>query len=376
MSRNANGQGHIRQRKPDLWEGQYSVNENGKRKLRSVYGRTQGEVRKKLSAITADIDAGRYIQPQETTLSQWFDTWASEYLNNVKPGTKADYENHGKLYIKPKLGDIKLQKLTPPMVQAFINGLEKAPSTIKITFAILNKCLSQAVLCGILRNNPCSACILPKKVKKEMQIITDIPGFMKAVKGDKFENLFLTDVFTGMREGEIFGLQWSCVDFENGTIKIDKQLKESHTGKAVYEFTTPKSGKTRIIKPASFVMDVLKKQKAIQAENKLKAGSLFSNPSDLVFTDEYGRHLNRCTVRDHLKKIVSGIGCEKVHFHCLRHTYATISIQNGDDIKSIQQNLGHSSVVITLDLYGHVSEEMRKASSDRMDAFIKDISAG
>ena len=131
----------------------------------------------------------------------------------------------------------------------------------------------------------------------------------------------------------------------------------------------PKNGKPRIIAPAPFVMDILKQERKEQAENRLKSGPLWVS-SDFVFTDEVGQHMKRQTVYKHFKDIMASIGLPSIRFHDLRHSYAVAAIRAGDDIKTVSENLGHASVAFTLDIYGHVTDEMKKSSADRMQAYI------
>lgn len=119
-------------------------------------------------------------------------------------------------------------------------------------------------------------------------------------------------------------------------------------------------------------MDYLKAHKVNQAKARLKAGPLWEN-SDLVFTDECGHHLVFSTVYKNFKDIVASIGCPHVRFHDLRHSYAVASIRAGDDIKTVQGNLGHATAAFTLDVYGHVTKQMKQASADRMENFIKGV---
>ena len=128
-----------------------------------------------------------------------------------------------------------------------------------------------------------------------------------------------------------------------------------------------------MITPAPMVFDILRKVKAEQGKWKLKAGEAFNNEWDLVFTNELGDHLRSVTVYNHLKKILESIGLREIRFHDLRHSFATISLQNGDDIKTVSENLGHATVAFTLDVYGHVTEKMKKDSADRMQAYIESL---
>ena len=134
-----------------------------------------------------------------------------------------------------------------------------------------------------------------------------------------------------------------------------------------------KNNKTRTISPAPFVMDTLREQRRIQNGWRLLAGSAWVN-NDFVFTNELGEHLKKQTLYTQFKKVVASLGLPKTRFHDLRHTYAVSAIQSGDDIKTVQENLGHHTAAFTLDVYGHVTEKMKQDRADRMEKFIKGIS--
>ena len=377
----ANGEGMIKEKRKGLWEGRYTIgyDEHGKQIRKSIYGKSQKEVAKKLNAITNDLNTGLYIAPDEITVSQWFDVWFAEYLGGIKASTSAQYEYQIRVHIKPALGSIKLQKLTAPMIQRFYNEKKSTLSakSIKNLHGVIHKALNQAVLCQYLKSNPSLACQLPRIEKKEMHPLSNdtLPLFLAEIKGKQYEELFFVDVFTGLRESEIIGLTWDCVDFKKGIIHVDKQLKRErkHGGSNWYTFDTLKNGKTRVVTPAPVVFEVLKKVRSKQAENRLKYGSAYYNEHDLVFTNEIGGHLSPVTVLGCFKRRVAAIGKPETRFHDLRHTYATLSIQNHDDIKTVSENLGHATVAFTLDVYGHVTDQMRKDSADRMQAYIDSI---
>ena len=381
MAKRANGEGFIRKRKNGLWEGQYTVGrgQNGKLIKKSVYGKSQKEVAQKITALTNDINTGVYIAPDSITVGEWFDIFLKDYNGSVKASTVAQYEYQVRQNIKPTLGNIPLQKLTAPMIQRLYNSKLETLSakSIKNLHGVMHKGLNQAVLCQYLKHNPCAACKLPRVEHKEMKTITgiDLKRFLNEIKGKPFEWLFFVDVFTGMRESEIIGLTWDCVDFDRGIIEIKKQLKRARnlSGGNDYVFDTLKNGKSRVIAPASIVFSALKKVKALQAENNLKYGTSFCNEDNLVFTDELGRHLCAPTVWRAFKARAAAIGLPDVRFHDLRHSYATISLENGDDAKTVSENLGHATVSFTLDIYGHVTDRMKKESADRMSRYIEDL---
>ena len=373
------------------WEARYTVGYNpgtGKQIQKSITGKTQKEVAQKLKELTAALDAGTYIAPNKTTVGQWLDTWQSEYLGAVKLSTVSSYQATIKNHIKPGLGAIKLESLTTQDIQEFYNsrlkGDEKreplSPKTVKNIHGVLHKALHQAMLNGLIRNNPSDACVLPKATKKKVKPLNEeqIAALLKALKGHKYENLILTALFTGLREGEVCGLQWDCVNLESGAILVDKQLqsirKSVRGDRDKYALVPTKNGKERYLTVAPFVVELLKKEKAKQDNNrKLFEGGY--EDSGLVFTDEIGRRITPQAAYRAFKLVVTELGFETARFHDLRHSFAVASLRSGDDVKTVQENLGHATSAFTLDVYGHVTEQMKVESANRMEAFIQSVSA-
>ena len=388
MARKANtraaaGNGTIRQRPDGRWEARVTVGRDpgtGRQRQRSIYGSTQKEVAEKLRALTAEIDKGTYIEPTKLTVGKWLDIWQADYLTDVKPRTAALYRSTIERYILPAFGATKLEALQAHAAQRFYNGLAKdtahplSAKTIKNVHGIFHKAITQAVELGYLRFNPLDACKLPKTVKKEIKPLDEpaIAQLIAAIKGSKFENEIFVALFTGMREGELIGLTWDCIDFARGTININKQLQlQAGNG---YCFVSPKNGKGRVITPAAAVMDVLRRQSRKQSAQRLAAGRAWENLHNLVFTNETGRNIATRTLFREYKRIVESIGHPDARFHDLRHSYAVAALLNGDDIKTVQENLGHHAAAFTLDVYAHATEQMKAASAARMDAFIKGVS--
>ncbi|MDR2729135.1 MAG: site-specific integrase [Chitinispirillales bacterium] len=388
-SRNAAGSGTIRQRPDGRWEARLVIGHDsgtGKQIRKSFYFKTQKEARQKLQSTAVEIDNGAYTEPSKMTIAQWLDLWIETYLGNVKPLTVTSYTSQININIKPNIGAIKLTALTAPDVQAFYNKLESgtdekkplSPKTIKNIHGVLHKALNQAVKLGYIKANPTAACVLPRWIRKEIQPLeeTEISAFLKAVQGHKFESVYMVTLFTGIRQGEVLGISWTSVDFERGTIFIHQQLqkqKDKTTGKWIYHLVPLKNDKTRTITPAPYIMGILKSHKAKQAETQSLAGEAWNNTDNLVFTDEIGGHLKHVTVYKNYKKIVADLGLEEARFHDLRHSYAVAALQAGDDIKTVQENLGHHTAAFTLDVYGHVSERMKQESANRMEKFIQSV---
>ena len=389
--KSAAGSGTIRKRtvtrngKPyTYWEARFTAGYDpgtGKQIQRSITGKTQKEVSQKLKAATTAIDEGTYTAPSKMTVGQWLDTWTAEYLGGVKPRTVDSYKAIVRTHLKPGLGAIKLDALAAHTIQRFYNSLSEgneplSPKTVKNIHGILHKALHQAVANGYIRFNPTDPCILPKITKKELQPLdeTQITAFLKAIQGHQFEDLFRVTIFTGMREGEVLGLLWDCVDLKKGTITINKQLQLVRGSGGKYQLVPTKNGKGRTITIAPSVAKILQSIRRSQLERKLRYGECWED-TGFVFTDELGQHLKHQTVYLNFKQVVESIGCPDTRFHDLRHTYAVASIKSGDDIKTIQENLGHATAAFTLDVYGHVTDQMKRDSAARMEQFIKAVNA-
>lgn len=227
---------------------------------------------------------------------------------------------------------------------------------------------------GYIRFSPAEYCTLPRVVKPVLAPLDEAQSgaFLEAIKGHSFEMLFTVTLFTGMREGEVLGLKWECVDFDKGTILIDKQLQHEKKKGGTYIFAPLKNDKARTITPAPWVMQLLRQHCDRQTEQRLIAGELWED-SGLVFTDEIGHHLAIHTVYTAFKNVVADIGRPDARFHDLRHSYAVAAIRSGADIKTVQGNLGHATAAFTLDVYGHVTDQMKEAGAARMESYIKGV---
>ena len=369
------------------WEARYTAGYDsgtGKQIQRSITGKTQKEVAQKLKAATAAIDEGTYTAPSKMTVSQWLDIWTAEYLGAVKPRTVDNYKGVVRSRIKPGLGAIKLDALTPHTIQSFYNGLSKphngsqglAPKTVKNIHGILHKALQQAVANGYIKANPADHCILPRAVRRELKPMDEdmISAFLKAIQGHQFEDLFIVTLFTGMREGEALGLLWDCVDLDRRTITVDKQLQLIRGSRGQYQMVPTKNSKGRTLAIAPTVAATLKRVRLRQLENRLRYGECWDQ-SGFVFTDDLGHHLSASSVYKSFKKVMEQIGSPETRFHDLRHSYAVASIRSGNDIKTVQENLGHATAAFTLDVYGHVTEKMKRESADQLEQFIKAVNA-
>lgn len=378
-TRNAQGGGSLRQRGDGRWEARYTVGRDpgtGKQIQRSVYGSTQKEVRQKLAQITAAIDKGTYQTPNKITVAEWMAEWLSTFCaNKVKPLTLQSYQAITRNHIVPAIGAVEIQAVKGAHIQRLYNSMTAAGlsgKTVKNVGAILHKALSVALKQGIIAANPCDAAELPKVEHKEIRPLADdeIPLFLAAIDGSPMRNAYALCLFAGLREGECLGLSWKQVDFEKGRITVSQQLqREKVKGGKYYIADTTKSGKPRTIEPPPIAFEYLRAERVKQLENRLKAGPAWSNPDDLVFTDEAGDHYAIHTFYKRFKAIAASIGRPDARPHDLRHTAATVAIASGADIKSVQDLLGHSTASFTLNVYAHTSEQMMKDTAARVQGY-------
>ena len=362
------------------WEARFTVGfdpQTGKQIQRSISGKTQKEVAQKLREVTAELDQGSYQEPTKMTLGEWLEIWLKEYSANLKPMTLQTYSEQVKNHIIPELGRIKLKDLKTHMIQRFYNSMatgEKPLSakTIKNIHGVLHKALHQAVSNNLIRDNPATACVLPKVQKPEIKPLEpqEIHRVLQEAEDDDYRNIITVALFTGMRQGELLGLSWDCIDFESGVITVKQQLQHKD-GK--YFLCSPKSNKPRRILPAQLVMDALKAEQEKQEHARQQAGEVWNNPFNLVFTDASGKNLVRRTVVKHFKAIAGRAGVGDARFHDMRHSFAVTSLLAGDDVKTVQENLGHATAAFTLDVYGHVTNQMRRDSASRLQKFYESL---
>lgn len=266
-------------------------------------------------------------------------------------------------------------------MQAFVSSLGKtgkglAPKTIRTIHGTLHALLAAAKKDEIILRNVADDCTLPRVTQTRAKAITTVQlgPFLEAIKQDKFYYIFYLDIFSGQREAEILGLRWDDIEWETDSIVVRQQLQiVPNTKPAQYSLVPPKENKERRIVLAKSAMQILRQQRTKQLEQQLAAGALWDNSFHLIFTNDFGQPLNRRTVYKHLKRILLDCGMGNYTFHSLRHSFATISLENGDDIKTVQTNLGHYAASFTLKTYVHVSDQMQRNSAARMQELIASL---
>lgn len=239
-----------------------------------------------------------------------------------------NYNTYFRLHIVPYIGSIKVKDLTTLTVQRLYNQLERkglSPKSIHDIHGMLHGMLDKAVKMELLRRNVSCNCELPRVVKHEMYPLSkeEVGQFMELAKNDLYYLMMRLDFFTGLRESELIGLSWDCVDFDKHTLRVYRQFVRIASGpdKGKMMYMPLKNGKERTITLTTSALNVLKEAKRKQSEMRLRAGSCWENEHNMIFTRENGRFVRFKTLYVHFKEIVKKMGRPEVRFHDIRHPY-------------------------------------------------------
>ncbi|HIF1448939.1 TPA: tyrosine-type recombinase/integrase [Enterococcus faecium] len=354
------------------------INDDGSRKkVEKVGGDTRPEAEAALRKVLSDIDeTGQYFLGTDTRVKQYLDFWMEEYVKlNLKYNTYENYRFTIKNHINGYLGKKKLTDLSPALLQNFINAEFKkgySKKTMTITHSVLKNALNMAVYpWGLIKQNPMLYVKIPKyearpTTKKDLKIISleDFDHMLEITpEGHPFYIPLNIGFYTGMRVGEVCGLTWDDVDFSNGTITVEKQMVKND---GAWVYGTPKtSSSNRTIFIGQTLLAILKKHKKQQLENRMKYGKLYID-SNAVCTKEDGELVTPSVVKWNTRRISNALSLS-FNFHSLRHTHATLLLENGAKMKEISERLGHSRISITMDTYSHVTDKMRNETIDIME---------
>lgn len=375
MAKRGQDEGSISKRPDGTWWARITVGKtpDGKQKRKAFYGKTRKEVQEKLTAALNDINNNTYIEPSKMTVEQWMYIWLRDYKKaSVKPKTYAAYEAHVRNYIAPDLGNYTLATLRNDMVQRFVNGLADKglkSLTIERIVGTLKTALIQAVDNDLIAKSPATRIKMPLKQERTPRVLTveEQNIFMEYSKEHRNGEIFLLILGTGLRIGEALALTWDDIDFENHILSVNRtqiEYCEHINGETIYHrgYSSPKTkaGK-RTIPLIPSLVDMLLKLKEERELEKQKFKDVYQD-NGLIFCNYYGVSLNYTAISKKIQTICKKAGLNGVHPHTLRHTFATRGLENGIDLKIMQELLGHSSIKMTADLYTHVLPETKKNS--------------
>ena len=375
--RRKRGDGSLHLRKDGRWEGRIVVgyDEKGLPKTKNVLARTKSECNAKLKALKASLQEQKPEKPKgDMTFGAWLDHWyQTECKPQIRPKTQADYENRIYQHIIPELGSIPLAKLTAANLQQFYNRLKESGRLLRIaqygpglSDRMVKSChvtcrvaLDQAVAQGLILKNPALSCKAPVTRPKEMQVLTgeEIQRLLIQAKEDNCFELFLLELTTGLRRGEILALRWDDLDFRTEALRVERQVQRIQGNLVVSQPKTRASSRS-ILLPVP-VLKILK-----QYRQSASSRWMFPSPR------KEDTPLDPAAVRKKLSAVLRRAGCPAARFHDLRHTFATSALEHGMDVKTLSTVIGHVSSATTLNIYAHVTDEMRQKAADKIDRAI------
>lgn len=380
--RRAKGEGGITKRKDGLWMATLTVGRDSKGKSirKYYYGKTKADVTAKLNDASTDVRHGQYKDPDKRTFGQWLDEWMEVWKSNLKPTTKESYEYLIKSHIKPEFEFIPLVKLDETALQKFFNNKKNSglsPRSVKYIHSVVNGSLRKAVDLKLINSNPARTVNLPKQKQKDIKFFDSeqISKFLKLVKGDDYYSAYLLELHTGMRRGELLALRWQDIDLEEGIVSVNKGLVRTKADGLIFQEPKTTFGK-REIAIHSNVCEVLKFYRERQKKFKEKASIAWvkkikflkdePEKNDLVLTNRIGQPLDPRAFSSHFKKLIKNTELEGVTFHGLRHSFAILSLQEGVDPRTTQENLGHHDPGFTLKVYSQATKKMKKDAVDKI----------
>jgi integrase len=333
--------------------------------------KTKKEAQEFLNKVLNEICDGKYLEPSKEPFSSFIENWFNTSYKRSVEETTAETRwftviNH----LIPYFGETPIDKITTKMLDDFYNDKldeELAPKTVREFHNLLRRAFSQAVKWGYLKHNPALDATPPKVPRKEMKPWTEeqTQQFLDVVKEIGEETIYDGFIFTGMRRGELLGLNWSDIDFKNGKIRISRSLARTiKRGLFLKDVKTQSS--RRQISISSYLIEKLKKHKEKQDQVKEQLGAAYHD-QDLVFCTYTGNLKDPRNLLREFDRYIKKAEVPKITLHDLRHLHATLLLIYGENPKVVAERLGHAEVGTTLDIYSHVNQDLQQGASDRFE---------
>jgi integrase len=368
--------GNITKRGKHSWQLKFEGPRGADGKRRQRYATVRGsyqDAQKELTRRLNEKDEGTLVDPTNATVAEYVRTWLGS-THEQSPKTLERYGQLVELQIIPHLGATKLQKLTPEHIQQWHGKLIAgglAPRTVGHAHRVLQLVLQRAVRNGTLARNAASVHKPPKVEQTEIEILspTQVADVLAKLEGHALFPLASLSLDTGLRRGELLGLQWGDIDLDAATLRVDRSVEETKAGLRVKPPKT-KRGRRNITLPAETVT-MLRAHKVKTMELRLALGMGNIAPGTLVFSTVNGALLSPDNLSRDWRRVSAAKKLPVVSFHALRHTHASVLIRAGVDILTISRRLGHSKPSVTLDTYGHLIEGADKAAAEAISRVLK-----
>lgn len=371
MARRANGEGSIYKRADGRWCASITL-PKGRRK--HFLGKDREEVAKQLTAAKKSRDDGVPAIVERQSVRQFMQSWLEAARPSLRERTWIRYEQYVRLQINPSVGNVALTKLSPQHLQKLYAerlAAGSSPTTVHHLHATIHRALRQAVRWNLVVRSVADLVDPPRDAHFEITTLSPAQArtLLATADGNRLEALFVLALTTGMRQGELLGLRWRDVDFDRGSLQVRGSLQRLGGALVV---TSPKTDRSqRQVTLAPIAVTALRRHRALQAQERLRLGAAWQG-DDLVFTNEIGRPIDSAALaRLAFRPLLQRAGLPQMRFHDLRHSAATLLLQEGVHPKIVSEMLGHTRIGTTLDLYSHVTPTMQQQATAAMEAILR-----
>ena len=377
--RKANGEGNIRKRSDGRWEGRYTAGrdpETGKAIYKNVLAKTQKDCKEKLKQAIEENSKVDTVKAGQYTVGQWMDVWFENCAKiKVRPSFHKTYRGYIDNHIKPNIGKVPLGKVSSLDLQKLYKKLLSggrverieaknqpkglSAKTVRNINQVISSAMDFAIDQKLIAANPTDGCALPKLEHREMKTLPaeQLASFLRETKESGVFELYYIELATGLRRGELLGLKWEDIDLEQGIIHVRRQIARID-GKIV-EAPLKTKNSYRSVSIGQDAVEILKEQRR-------------KTDSEYVFPSPTGGPISPDSVLKMLHRVLKRAGLPEIRFHDMRHTFATVALQNGVDIKTVSGMLGHYSAGFTLDTYAHVTTAAQCQAANTMSSILSD----
>jgi integrase len=377
--RRAHGEGSVYEQRPGVWAAVVDLGwADGKRKRKYVYAKTEADAIAKRDELRRQLQLGVDLAAPPRTLAAWLAEWLTEIKahDGTRPSTLTRYRYAVETHLVPGIGRIKLAKLTPRDVQRFLTSLRgrMAPASAIKIHSVLRVALGDAERLDLIPRNVAKAAKPPGLGRTERRALSpdEAKALLTAIAGDRLEPLFIVALTTGLRRAELLGLRWSDVDLEGRALFVRQTLLRTDRGLA---FAPPKTHRSaRPVPVSAITVRAFRQQRTRQAKERLAAGEVWQD-FGLVFASMIGTPLEPRNVNRRFEGPRKVAGLDWLRLHDLRHAFATFLLDQGEELRTVMELLGHSTIRLTADTYGHVLPARARNAAEAMDRLLGEGSA-